>query len=84
MLQWLSRKAVDSWVQPLPGEVWAHTRWSLVWLTHQYQAAGLAKASLAGTPSMALSKNSPSLVLNEDFSCQAAMVNVLYLYTVFE
>jgi hypothetical protein len=53
-------------------------------LAHQYQGAGLAKALLANRQNAALSKAFASLVLNEELSCQAAMVNVLYLYTVFK
>jgi hypothetical protein len=59
-------------------------RWSLVLLAHQYQAAGLASAPLASKQKAVPNKQFPSLVLNEELSCQAVMVNVLYLYTVFK
>ena len=46
MLHCASRNACASRNQPLPGDVWAHTRASVVLLAHQYQGAGLARVAV--------------------------------------
>jgi hypothetical protein len=83
MLQRLSLNAVFSRYQPAPGELWAQMRSSVFLLTHQYQGAGLAKTLVAIRHKEVLNNSFLSLVLYAESTCQAAMVNVLYLYTVF-